>query len=406
MHRYSWEIDTKVDLLNEALQLAAILMPFSKLGLAAYFLDALAHYHYSEPTPIQTAAIPAILEGKDVLGIAKTGSGKTACYVLPILQKLEAALAFQYREPTVLVLVPTRELADQVREVFLDFMPCVNEAFNCFAVYGGVSINTQMQKVGKVNILVATPGRLLDLVEQNALRLSSVETLVLDEADKILNLGFKEEVDRILGLLPAKRQNLLFSATLSPDLSEVQQVLLAEPVVCEIEAVEGSLELIDQTAYTISETKKGPFLRHLIQTRYADRQLLVFVASKRRADNLVQKLCKNGIQAAAVHSKMGQNTRRDTLQRFKADRLHVLVTTDLLARGIDIDALPCVINYELPRSPKDYIHRIGRTGRAEARGDAISLITPAELAHFKVIQKKMGLSVPMHDGDAIDLAGD
>ncbi|MDA9317258.1 DEAD/DEAH box helicase [Puniceicoccaceae bacterium] len=398
-------VDTKVDLLNLPRQLTPTLMPFSKLGLATYFLDALAHYRFTEPTPIQTAAIPTILERKDVLGIAKTGSGKTACYVLPILQQLEQALAFQYREPTVLVLVPTRELADQVREVFLDFMPCVNEQFNCFAVYGGVSINTQMQKVGKVNILIATPGRLLDLVEKNAVRLSSVETLVLDEADKILNLGFKEEVDRILGLLPAKRQNLLFSATLSPDLSAVQQVLLTDPVVCEIEVVEGSLELIDQSAYTISEMNKGPFLRYLIKSQYADQQVLVFVASKRRADNLVQKLCKNGVKAAAVHSKMGQNTRRDTLQRFKIGRLPILVTTDLLARGIDIDSLPCVINYELPRSPKDYIHRIGRTGRAETRGDAISLITPAELAHFNVIQKKMGQAVPMNDGDAVDLDG-
>jgi ATP-dependent RNA helicase RhlE len=188
-------------------------------------------------------------------------------------------------------------------------------------------------------------------------------------------------------------------------LSEVQQVLLNDPVVCEIEVVEGSLELIDQSAYTISEMKKGPFLRYLIKSQYADRQVLIFVASKRRADNLVQKLCKNGIKAAAVHSKMGQNTRRDTLQRFKIGRLHVLVATDLLARGIDINSLPCVVNYELPRSPKDYIHRIGRTGRAETRGDAISLITPAELAHFNVIQKEMGQAIPMNDGDAVDLDG-
>ncbi len=379
-------------------------MPFSKLGLAPYFLDALAHYHYAEPTPIQASAIPAILERSDVLGIAKTGAGKTACYVLPILQQLEEARAFQYREPTVLVLVPTRELADQVREVFLDFMPCVNEGFSCFAVYGGVSINTQMQKIGKVNILVATPGRLLDLVEKNAVRLSSVETLVLDEADKILNLGFKEEVDRILALLPAKRQNLLFSATLSPDLSKVQQVLLTDPVVCQIEVVEGSLELIDQIAYSVSQERKGPFLRYLIKSQYADKQVLVFVASKRRADNLVQKLCKNNVKAAAVHSNMGQNTRRDTLQRFKAGRLPVLVATDLLARGIDIEALPCVINYELPRSPKDYVHRIGRTGRAEVRGDAISLVTPEEMDHFQVIQKKMGRSVPIVESEEIDLA--
>ena len=196
---------------------------------------------------------------------------------------------------------------------------------------------------------------------------------------------------------------LLFTATLSPDLSQIQQVLLSSPVVCQIKVPEASLELIDQIAYAVSEARKGPFLRYLIKTQYPDEQVLVFVASKRRADNLVQKLCKNGIKAAAIHSKMGQNTRRDTLQRFKSGRLHVLVTTDLLARGIDIDALPCVINYELPRSPKDYTHRIGRTGRAAARGDAISLITPAEAPHFQVIQKKMGQAVSMLESDEFDL---
>ena len=380
-------------------------MSFSNLGLAPYFFPALAHYQFTQTSPIQRAAIPAILERRDVLGIAKTGSGKTVSYVLPALQQLQQARALQYREPTILVLVPTRELADQVCEVFLDFIPCLEEQFKCLAVYGGVSINTQMQAIGRVNVLIATPGRLLDLVDKNAVRLSSIETLILDEADKILNLGFKEEVDRILALLPAKRQNLLFSATLSADVSLVQQVLLSEPLVFHVEEVEDDIELINQRGYFVSEDRKGPLLRYLLKSEYAEQSVLVFVSSKRRADNLVRKLVKNQIDAAAIHSKMGQNARRDTLQRFKDGKVAVLVATDLLGRGIDIDALPCVINYELPRSPKDYIHRIGRTGRANASGDALSLITPAEVNHFKVIQKKMGKQVSMQGSADIDLSG-
>lgn len=380
-------------------------MSFSDLGLAPSFLPALEHYEFTESTPIQRASLPAMLERKDVLGIARTGSGKTVCYVLPVLQHLHETLVMKHREPAVLVLVPTRELADQVREVFLDFMPCVDEQIGCLAVYGGVSINTQMQAIGKVNILVATPGRLLELVEKNAVSLASVETLVLDEADKILNLGFKGEVDRILGMLPTKRQNLLFSATLSPDLSAVQQVVLNDPLIYQIEEAEDDLEQINQMGYFVAEERKGPLLRYLIKNQYADQQVLVFVASKRKAENLMLKLRKNKINAAAVHSNMGQNARRDTLQRFKTGEVPVLVATDLLARGIDIDALPCVVNYQLPRSPKDYIHRIGRTGRADAEGDAISLITPEELHHFKVIQKKMGRWVTMTDSEAIDLHG-
>lgn len=221
----------------------------------------------------------------------------------------------------------------------------------------------------------------------------------------MLNLGFQEEVDRILSLLPAKRQNLLFSATLSEDLAQVQQVVLTEPLVYKVEAAEVDLELIHQQGYFVSAERKGLLLRYLLKTQYADAQVLIFVASKRRADNLVQKLLKNKINAEAVHSNMGQQNRRNTLQRFKSGIQPVLVATDLLARGIDIDELPCVINYELPRSPKDYIHRIGRTGRAKAHGDAISLITPEEAHHFKVIQKKMGQWVTMVDSAEIDLQG-
>jgi ATP-dependent RNA helicase RhlE len=379
-------------------------MSFTSLGLAPALLKALSAEGYSEPTPIQQEVIPAVIGKKDVLGIAKTGSGKTAAYVLPILHNLQVATVSQYREPTVLVLVPTRELADQVQQVFQTFIPFQTDRVTCLAVSGGVSINPQMQAVGKADIVVATPGRLLELAGKNAVRLSSITTLVLDEADKMLNLGFKEEVDRILALLPPKRQNLLFSATLGEDLSLIQQVLLKDPQVIKIAAETDEIDLIHQLAYLVSEEKKGPLLRYLI--KHGDlKQVLVFASSTVKADGIVNKLLKNKIHAASVHSKLSQQTRRDTLRQFKAGELRVLVATDLLARGIDIEFLPCVINYELPRSPKDYVHRIGRTGRAENPGDAISLISPAEMDHFQLIQKKMGKRVKILSGDQLDLQG-
>jgi ATP-dependent RNA helicase RhlE len=379
-------------------------MPFLSLNLAPALLKALAAEGFTGPTPIQSQAIPAVIAKRDVLGIAKTGSGKTVGYVLPILHNLQTDPASRYREPRVLILVPTRELADQVHGVFQTFLPALPVRLTCLAVSGGVSINPQMQAIGKADIIVATPGRLLELVEKNAVRLSSISTLVLDEADKMLNLGFKEEVDRILALLPPKRQNLLFSATLGEDLGAIQQVLLKDPLVIRIAEETDGIDLIRQLAYLVSEERKGPLLRYLIQHGKL-RQVLVFASSTTRVDGIVNKLRKNRIDAAAVHSKLSQETRRDTLRQFKAGQLRVLVATDLLARGIDIEFLPCVINYELPRSPKDYIHRIGRTGRAENPGDAISLVSPEEMDHFKVIQKKIGKQVKILSGDAIDLQG-
>jgi ATP-dependent RNA helicase RhlE len=378
-------------------------MSFTSLGLSPAFLKILEGRGFAEPTPIQRDAIPAVLAKRDVLGIAKTGSGKTAGYVLPILHHLQSTVS-RYREPTVLVLVPTRELADQVRQVFQIFLPALPERLNCLAVFGGVAINPQMQAIGKADIVVATPGRLLELVDKNAVRLSSIATLVLDEADKMLNLGFKEEVDAILALLPPKRQNLLFSATLSDDLSAIQQLVLHDPQVIKIVSETDDIELINQSAYLVAEEKKGPLLRYLIKQGKL-KQVLVFASSTFRADSIVTKLLQNRIHAAAIHSKLSQQARRDVLRQFKAGELRVLVATDLLARGVDIQALPCVINYELPRSPKDYIHRIGRTGRAEASGDAISLVSPEELHHFRVIQKKMGKRVPLLHADQLDLQG-
>ena len=379
-------------------------MSFTPLGLSPALLKAVGDQGYSKPTPIQQAAIPAIIEGKDVLGIAKTGSGKTAAYVLPVLHKLQTTAAAEYREPKVLVLVPTRELADQVRQVFQTFIPALPNRPTCLAVYGGSSINPQMQAIGKADIVIATPGRLLELLEKNAIRLSAISTLVLDEADKMLNLGFKVEIDRILAVLPSTRQNLLFSATLSDDLGLIQQVLLHDPEVIEIASEADTINSINQMAYLVSAEKKGPLLRYLIKHENLE-QVLIFASSTIRVDGIVTKLRKNRIDAAAIHSKLSQQTRRDALQQFKSGRLRVLVATDLLARGIDIEFLPCVINYELPRSPKDYIHRIGRTGRAESAGDAISLVTPEELPHFKVIQKKTGKRVKLLHADQLDLHG-
>ena len=379
-------------------------MSFSDLPLPFSLLHALQKEQYTAPYPIQREAIPPIVNGKDVLGIAKTGSGKTAAYVLPILAKLEKGQAFTNRQVPVLILVPTRELAVQVALVVEQFATYLKSRVKTLAVHGGVSINPQMQAMNQVQILVATPGRLLDLVDSNAVKLSKVELLVLDEADKMLNLGFKKEMDRIIGLLPTRRQNVLFSATLSEDLASLSAILLQEPLTIKIESAETATELIEQSAYLVAEEKKGPLLRYLIKS--ADmQQVLVFTSSSYKADNVANKLRKNGLDAAAIHGKKSQSARTKTLKQFKSGKLRVLVTTDLLARGIDIDSLPHVINYELPRSPKDFIHRIGRTGRAEIKGAAISLVTSDQLAHFKVIQKKMKQWTALIDSSEFDLKG-
>ncbi|MEO8761846.1 MAG: DEAD/DEAH box helicase [Bacteroidia bacterium] len=376
-------------------------MPFSSLGLSPSLLKALANQKYAAPYPIQQEAIPAILNRKDVLGIAQTGSGKTASYVLPILMNLQGKITSKNRHVNVLVLVPTRELADQVKDVFQLFGSSLPTPVKTLAVYGGVSINPQMMALQGVNVLVATPGRLIELVESNSVHLSTIETLVLDEADKMLNLGFKEEVNKILALLPKKRQNLLFSATLSDDVNNINQLLLRDPLVIKIEAESNNIDLITQTAYKVSEEKKGPLLRFIIKQKEL-KQVLVFTSSVYKADNVADKLRKNGIDAVAMHSGKSQQARTEALTKFKAGTLRVLVGTDLISRGIDIKFLPCVINYELPRSPKDYMHRIGRTGRAESPGQAISFITPEDEHHFRVIQKKMGKWVTMIDAEGLD----
>ena len=377
---------------------------FSDLGLSPSLVQAAAEQNYTQPFPIQVAVIPAILQGKDVFGIAQTGSGKTAGFVLPLLEALQNRQASRSRHLKVLVLVPTRELAMQVGEVFRVFNARQPQPVKTLAVFGGVSINPQMIALRGVEILVATPGRLLDLVSSRAVHLSEVETLVLDEADKMLNQGFQEEMDQIFRLLPKRRQNILFSATLGEDVKAIKEALLLDPVLIDIAPESGSLDLITQTAYQVKAENKGPFLRYLIRQRQMQ-QVLVFVSSTRGADNLVTKLVKNGLEAMALHGDKSQGARTEALNKFRKGKLRVLVATDLASRGIDIQFLPHVINYDLPRSPKDYIHRIGRTGRAASPGEAITLICPEDAHHFGVIQKKMGKAVPVIPTDEVDLKG-
>ncbi len=388
---------------NEA-EKSKVEIKFASLGLSKPILNAIAEQQYERPYPIQQQAIPAILREKDVLGIAKTGTGKTASFVLPILDLFQRVNVSKDRLVRVLVLVPTRELAGQVADVFLTFGANLPRRVKTVAVFGGVSINPQMVALHNAEIVVATPGRLLDLLGSNALKLTDVEILVLDEADKMLDMGFSDEMDMVFDQLPGKRQTILFSATLGDDVQRINALLLRSPIKIEIADEVAPVELIKQVAYRVDPARKGPLLRYLIK-KEAMQQVLVFVSSTRTADNVVVKLNKNDIRATAIHGQKSQGARTQTLADFKAGRLTVMVATDLISRGIDIQQLPHVINFELPRSPTDYVHRIGRTGRAEAEGQAISLICPDDEHHFKIIQKKMGKRVEIIDTTDWDLSG-
>lgn len=380
-------------------------MHFSDLGLSPALLTAIQRANYDTPYPIQVEAIPAVLLRKDILGLAPTGSGKTAAYILPILQQLLQQEAPRDRQVPVLVLVPTRELAIQVAEVTENFSRFLPRRIKSLAIFGGVSINPQMMKLGGVEVLIATPGRLIDLVGRNSVGISRIHTLVIDEVDKLLQMGFREEMDHLLELTPKKKQTLLFSATQDQELASLIQQLLKNPVEIQVAPTDFTPDAILQEAYRVSPETKGPFLRQLIQS--GDwKQILVFASSIRTADNMVVKLNKNGIQAVTFHGDKSQGARTEALAKFKSGKTRVLVATDLAARGIDIQGLPLVINYELPRSPKDYIHRIGRTGRAGATGHAISLITPEEQHHFKVIQKKMGKWITLVPAEAFGKPSD
>jgi len=377
-------------------------MTFEQLNLHPSILANINSLGYKAPTPIQAQTIPVVIEGRDLLGIAKTGSGKTASFVLPILNQLLAMpKRARSRQPKVLVLVPTRELAIQIATVFKELSSNLPQTLKSMAVYGGVSINPQMKAIFGVDILISTPGRFLDLHRSNAVDLFKLETLVLDEADKMLNLGFHDEMQEIFKLLPKKRQNMLFSATLSEQLSGLNSVLLLDPVVIEIEDNFDEVKLINLSGYFVGNDRKGPLLRYLINDQEM-KQVLVFTSSGIKADKVAAKLTKNGIQALSIHGKKSQTARLRALDKFKSGKLQVLVATDLISRGIDINALPYVINYELPRSPKDFVHRVGRTGRAESEGLAITFVTPEETHHLKVILKKMKRYMEIIDSDSLD----
>lgn len=379
-------------------------MSFESLGLSHNIIHSVKKMGYLKPFPIQEQAVPVILKGKDLMGIAQTGSGKTACFVMPILEKLQNTEVKKDRNVQVLVLVPTRELAIQIDEVFRAFTENLKREVRTMAVYGGVSINPQMKGAFGVEVLIATPGRLLDLIEHNALSISRIQHLVIDEADKMFQLGFGEEMNKLFAMIPVAKQVTLFSATLNDKVSEMKERLSINPTVIEIKKEEVEIDNIEQLAYHVSPENKGPFLRYLIKEKNIEKAL-IFVSSTRSADNLVEKLKKNKIKAVAIHSQKSQGARRNNLEEFKGKGAQILVATDLIGRGIHIDALPYVINYELPRSPLDYIHRIGRTGRANEKGTAINILTDDELQHFRVIQKKMGKKIPLQRTEDINLHG-
>jgi ATP-dependent RNA helicase RhlE len=363
-------------------------MSFSDLGLAPELSRAVADSGYVSPTPIQAQAIPAVLAGRDVLAGAQTGTGKTAAFVLPILQKLGSAKS---RAPRALVLTPTRELAAQVAESARTYGRHVD--LRTEVVFGGVSINPQIGALRRgCDLLVATPGRLLDLAEQNALDLREVSVFVLDEADRMLDMGFIPAIRRVIRLLPARRQNLMFSATYSDEIRELANRILREPAEIEVAPRNATADRVEQAAYRVSKEDKRHLLAHLIQE--GDwHQVLVFTRTKHGANRLAQQLEGAGITTAAIHGNKSQGARVKALSDFKANKVTALVATEVAARGLDIKELPHVVNYELPNVPQDYVHRIGRTARAGGAGCAVSLVAPDEVPLLRDIERLLRKSV-------------
>lgn len=375
-------------------------MSFTSLGLSSALVQGLAASGCLEPTPVQEAAIPAILAGHDVLGAAPTGAGKTAAFAAPLLQQWldhpapDGGEGRPARQLRTLILAPTRELAIQVGEWINELAPHLPRKPKVVVAFGGVSINPQMMALrGGADVVVATPGRLLDLVEHRAVALGSVAALVLDEADRLLDAGFADELAAVMALLPPRRQNLFFSATLPAAVQTLAQALMQDPVRIAVQALPAAHVDIHQRAVAVDTARRTPLLRHLIETEGWTR-VLVFVATQYSAGHVADKLRRNGIEAVELHGQLSQGARSQALADFKASRTRVLVATDVAARGLDIDALPVVVNYDLPRSAVDYVHRIGRTGRAGEPGLAISFITADSEAHFRLIEKRQGQRVP------------
>jgi ATP-dependent RNA helicase RhlE len=373
---------------------------FAELSLIPPLLARLTELEYLQPTPIQAQGIPIVLAGHDLIAGANTGSGKTATFALPLLQqirvqqlhseKLLSSKSTSHHTKgnyvTGLILVPTRELAKQVADSIKSYAVHLNGVIKTLAVFGGVSANTQMLALrGGTDILVATPGRLLDLISSNAIKLDKVKTLVLDEADRMLSLGFTEELSALLALLPKKKQTLLFSATFPDQVRALTQELLNDPLEIQLQSADAST--LVQRVFTVNKGQKTALLAHLIK-QHQWRQALIFVNAKNSCNHLAEKLSKRGITAEVFHGDKGQGARSRVLEAFKVGKIDMLIATDIAARGLDIEKLPVVINFDLPRSPSDYMHRIGRSGRAGEVGLALSLIDHEDYHHFKVIEKK------------------
>ncbi len=363
-------------------------MSFKSLGLIPELLKAVKKQGYTTPSPIQEKAIPRVLERKDVLASAQTGTGKTAGFTLPILQILHQTKKEGRRPVRALVLTPTRELAAQVHKNVVDYSQYLN--IKSTVIFGGVNAKPQIKslKYG-VDVVVATPGRLLDLIDQRALSLKRVDILVLDEADRMLDMGFLRDIKKIIALMPKRRQNLLFSATFSKEIKKLAEGILYRPVLVEAAPENSTAEMVEQKAYRVDKANKIEFTIKLISDGNW-KQVLIFTRTKHRANRLSEKLVKAGISSAAIHGNKSQGARTKALSGFKSGAVRVLVATDIAARGLDIPLLPHVINFELPNVPEDYVHRIGRTGRAGASGEAISLVDIDEVEYVKGIEKLLG----------------
>ena len=376
-------------------------MSFATLKLLPAVLRAIAEKSYAVPTPVQSAAIPPILAGRDVVAHAQTGSGKTAAYGLPIVQRLCERAQGDERTVRALIVSPTRELTAQIGDSIRAYARYLPQPVKVLTVFGGVSINPQMMALrGGTDVLVATPGRLLDLVEHNAVRLGDVEVLVLDEADRLLEREFADELERALSLLPSRRQTLLFSATFPPVVHALIAKLLHEPV--RIEVPDVATEMIERAIH-VDAARRTPLLRRLIQ-EHGWHRTLVFVATKYATEHVAEKLRRAGINAAALHGELSQGARTSTLADFKTGQVRVIIATDLAARGLDIAQLSAVVNYDLPRSADDYVHRIGRTARAGAAGVAVSFVTAETEAHFRLIEKRRGVRLPREQIPGFELA--
>lgn len=360
-------------------------MTFSNFGLSAPLLEVLTQQNYTTPTPIQAQAIPVVLEGHDILASAQTGTGKTASFVLPLLERLATQSAAKSNQVSVLILAPTRELAAQIHESVRIFgQP---QGIRSAVVFGGVKVNPQMMRLrGGVDILVATPGRLLDLFQQGAIRFEQLKTVVLDEADRMLDMGFIHDIKKIIALLPKSRQTLLFSATFSAEIGQLAKAFLKQPVEINVSPRNTAAPSVKHWIHPVDKGNKAALLSLLIRTN-AWHQALVFSRTKHGANKLVKLLKADGIESAAIHGNKSQSQRTKVLAEFKQGQLHVLVATDIAARGIDIEQLPVVINFDLPSVAEDYVHRIGRTGRAGMEGQAISLVSADEFLQLQNIER-------------------